>query len=170
MNCRHLSPRGWRHHLPRQRGHWVCDLGRGVVKPCGPLCNERCDQYQEPGTTGPQEDATMAGKGVRWDAPAGETVTGAPRDVTLAEWAEREIETGTRGTKARLADLLGITATSLSTRLARVPAQAAAPVEAEFYLEDFNLEALKAYLRDEDLYHDATVFCRGWNARGREVA
>ena len=51
MNCRHLSPRGWRHHLPRQRGHWVCDLGRGVVKPCGPLCNESCDQYQEPGTT-----------------------------------------------------------------------------------------------------------------------
>lgn len=45
------------------------------------------------------------------------------------------------------------------------------PVEAEFRLEPVvTVEGLLAFLRDEDLSHEAELFCRGYNAGRREVA
>jgi hypothetical protein len=108
VNCRHLSPRGWR-HTSKTPGWWYCATSGQQVTPGGGRCNKHCRDYDDP------QEAAMGAQKVQWDADVSTVIHGAESGQTVEEWAVLQRQAGF--TQEHIGEQLGVTGGAVYLRL-----------------------------------------------------
>ena len=103
-----------RHAEPKNHGAWRLCRVRGTEINPGKHCGDKCPSYNPPkGVEPDMSDPKTAMKNIQWDAPACETVEGAPEDTKLWAWCDDQIDAGEFGIQATLAKQVGCSASSI---------------------------------------------------------